>query len=110
MNKKSILILAVILGLLTAAGIVYQFITNKPVQKDESLTVLMPGTEISALFDDGKTVWAGTGEGIFLLDRESGETLRKLDADIRRISFRKRRPGRKRGNRQLCRRKSSRRR
>lgn len=85
MNKKSILILAVILGLLTAAGIVYQFITNKPVQKDESLTVLMPGTEISALFDDGKTVWAGTGEGIFLLDRESGETLRKLDADIQMI-------------------------
>ena len=86
MNRKSILILAIVFGLLTAAGAVYQVITRKPAApKNEALTVLMPGIEISALFDDGERVGAGTGEGICILDRDTGEKIEKLDADIHMI-------------------------
>ncbi len=86
MNRKSLLILAIIFGLLTAAGIAYQIVTKKSAPpRDEALTVLMSGTEISALFDDGERVWAGTGEGLFLLDRDTGDIVEKLDADIHMI-------------------------
>ncbi|SEA79236.1 hypothetical protein SAMN05216349_12913 [Oribacterium sp. KHPX15] len=86
MNKKSILILVIIFGLLIISGIAYQILTRKPVtQKDEALTVLMAGTEISALFDDGDEVWAGTGEGVFIINRDTGETIKKLDPDIHMI-------------------------
>ena len=86
MNKKSILILVILFGLLTASGIAYQFITRKPAaEKDEALSVLMAGTEISALYDDGEKVWAGTGEGVFIIDRDTGETMKKLEPDIHMI-------------------------
>ena len=86
MNRKSILILVIIFGLLTSAGIAYQIITRKSAApRDEALTVLMPGIEISALYDDGEKVWAGTGEGLFILDRNTGETIEKLDPDIHMI-------------------------
>lgn len=86
MNKKNILILVVIFGILTVSGIAYQLITRKPAPtKDEALTVLMAGTEISALYDDGEKVWAGTGEGLFIIDRDTGETIKKLEPDIHMI-------------------------
>ena len=86
MNRKSILILAILFGLLTTAGIAYQIITRKSAPpRDEALTVLMPGIEISALFDDGERVWAGTGEGLYILDRDTGDIVEKLDADIHMI-------------------------
>ena len=44
MNRKSILILAVVFGLLIAAGIAYQIMTKKSAPaRDEALTVLMSG-------------------------------------------------------------------
>ncbi len=86
MNRKSIMIMLIVLGLLTAAGIVYQVVTREPeAPAYEEITVLMPGTEISALYDDGENVWAGTGDGIFILDRDTGEVIRELDADIQMI-------------------------
>lgn len=86
MNRKSILILGIIFGLITAAGIVYKIFTKEPdVPKNEALTVLMTGVEISALYDDGEKLWTGTNEGIYILDRDTGETVKKLDADIHMI-------------------------
>ncbi|MBR4718767.1 MAG: hypothetical protein IKP31_00835 [Lachnospiraceae bacterium] len=86
MNRKSILILLTVFSLLTAAGITYQMITKEAVTpKDEALTVLLPGIEISALYDDGGRLWAGTGEGVFILDRDTGDTVKKLDPDIHMI-------------------------
>ena len=86
MNRKSILILAVVFGLLTMSGIAYQIITKKSApRRNDALTVLMPGTEISALYDDGERLWAGTGTGIFILDRNTGDITEKPDADIHMI-------------------------
>ena len=86
MNRKSILILAIVFGLLTMSGIAYQIITKKSApRRNDALTVLMPGTEISALYDDGERLWAGTGTGIFILDRDTGDITDKPDADIHMI-------------------------
>ncbi len=86
MNRKSILILAVVFGLLTVSGIAYQIITKKSAPpRNDALTVLMPGTEISALYDDGERLWAGTGTGIFILDRDTGDITGKPDAVIHMI-------------------------
>ena len=86
MNKKSILIFMTVLILLTVLGIAYRVITKEPeAEKYDHLHTLLPGMEISALFDDGENIWAGTGDGIYLLDRDTGDTVRKLDADIHMI-------------------------
>ncbi|MBR5116846.1 MAG: hypothetical protein IK096_07245, partial [Lachnospiraceae bacterium] len=86
MNRRSIGIMAILFVLLAAAGVVYQAVTREPAAvKDDTMTVLMPGIEISALYDDGARVWAGTNEGIYLLDRDTGEITEQVDADIHMI-------------------------
>ena len=86
MNKKSIIILVCFFALLTAAGVVYQILSREPqAEQYDNLEILFPGIEISALFDDGQRLWAGTAEGIYILDRDSGATIRKLDAPIHMI-------------------------
>ncbi|MCR4588746.1 MAG: hypothetical protein K5682_10095 [Lachnospiraceae bacterium] len=72
--------------LLILVGIFYNRNLQEPeAHIMENLTVFLPGQEISALFDDGEKLWVGTPEGVYLLDPESGETLRKLDSDIEMI-------------------------
>ena len=86
MNKKSMIILICFFALLTVAGVVYQTVNKEPqAEQYDNLSVLLPGIEISALFDDGERLWTGTAEGIYLLDRDSGATIRKLDAPIHMI-------------------------
>ena len=54
-------------------------------QKYEGFQVLLEGTEISALLDDGTVLWVGTKEGIYLLDRETGRQIKRIGADLEMI-------------------------
>ncbi len=86
MKRKSIGLILAFFIVLILVGIVY----NRKMQETEdsvidNLTVFMPGQEISALFYDGAKLWVGTPEGIYLLDPESGEMLKKLEAHIEMI-------------------------
>ena len=86
MNKRSIIILICFFTLLTAAGVIYQILSREPqAEQYDNLEILFPGIEISELFDDGQRLWTGTADGIYLLDRDSGSTIKKLDAPIHMI-------------------------
>lgn len=86
--KKTVVICTVFLILLLGSGV----LLLKAGQKEQSeaaalkrgdLFVFLPGSEISALFDDGNALWVGGKGGIQLLDRLTGEPLKVLDAEIK---------------------------
>ncbi len=69
-----------------AAGLAYNMLGKKTdAEVLDKLDTFLDGVEISALYDDGEYLWAGTGEGIYLLNKDTGETVKKLDADIKMI-------------------------
>ena len=74
------------MSVLVLAGIIYKFAFNDDkAEKFEGLDVFMAGTEISALYDDGEKLWVGTSEGIFFINRDNGDLIKKIDADIQMI-------------------------
>lgn len=85
MNKRQIIALSIFFVLLCVGGVAYNTFGQKRVEKDENIQTFMPGIEISALYDDGEYLWTGTSDGIYLLNRDSGEIEKKLDADIKMI-------------------------
>ena len=86
MNKRSMTVLICFFTLLIASGVIYKIMNrNTPAQQYDNLQVILPGIEISALFDDGEKLWTGTAEGIYLLDRDTGDILGRPDADIHMI-------------------------
>ena len=86
MNRRNIAILALFFVGLIAAVMIYRGTRAEPeAEQFENLQVVMPGAEISALLDDGERLWVGTTDGIYWLDRDTGEMLKKLDAKIAMI-------------------------
>ena len=86
MNKRSIIIFSILLAILVTAGIMYRIIIREPEpDRYDNLTVFLPGIEISALYDDGERLWAGTAEGIYLLDRDTGEICDKAEPEVHMI-------------------------
>ncbi len=86
MSKRDLILLGIFMGILIVCGIIYQHNKPKPVYETyEELSVLMEGTEISALFDDGARLWVGASDGIYWLDNATGELQKKLDAQINMI-------------------------
>ena len=86
MNRKNGMIIGIFLVALIVIGIIYQATKETPqAEIHENLQVVLPGVEISALYDDGTRLWVGSPEGIYWLDRDTGETIKKLDAKVAMI-------------------------
>ncbi|MCR5032706.1 MAG: hypothetical protein K6A92_07580 [Lachnospiraceae bacterium] len=86
MNRKTIGVIALFLMGLILIGLLYRNSRKEPeAVVMENLQVFLPGQEISALMDDGEKLWVGTPDGIYLLDRDTGETMKQLDSDIEMI-------------------------
>lgn len=51
----------------------------------EGMEIFLEDQEVSALYDDGTCLWVGGKDGMILLDRVSGETVKKLDAQIEMV-------------------------
>ncbi len=86
MNRKTMILFGVFLAVLIAAGIAWNIFNKEPeAEIIDDLSVFLPGVEISALYDDGERLWVGTSEGLYLLDRKTGEILNKAEPGIHMI-------------------------
>lgn len=88
--RKTMSILSILLVVLVAAGWLLtqagqEEHTETITEKRNDLSVFLPGQEISALFDDGDALWVGGKDGILLLDRLTGESVKTLDAKIEMV-------------------------
>lgn len=85
MDKRTIRIVLAFLAAMVAAGVGLKLwlAGSEPVyERMEGLTVLFPGEEISALYDDGEKLWVGLKSGLRTLDRDTGAPLAVIDEEI----------------------------
>mgnify|MGYP001248786038 FL=1 len=83
-NIATIIISLFLILLATICLLQFQQVEKEKIEKQKlnGLRIFFPESEISALLYDGKHIWVGGRDGVYLIDPQSGKIIKEIAKDI----------------------------